>query len=383
MISFTSDIACGNGKLISYELKEDYEQITFIAESKLYEPAPIWFHFQVDGLSGGDVRFVIGNAHQFLRDDPDAGTITGDYPVFREPGGKWKRTPHCDYCVSCDGVPVSWFTIPKCPKTVEVAFCYPYSTAELDETMSEIKAFTKSLIGFSTKGRELYRYSAGSMTGEKLPSVYVTCRQHAAEVGGAWVLDGFLRYFGSEEGRASLQKMNIWVVPMVDIDGVTEGCYGKDQFLGDMNRSWAWPFPLRTEISAVIQDVMRWSEQCVPKFYIDFHSPAHEVRDMLFNIHSEKYSGVLLDFMEKTNKILIKKGKEPFKANIVTKGYVGSSQGYRYTSYEFFQNKLDVPTALIEASYEGTSDGRIFEIDDYRQYGESLARALADAIGNV
>ena len=383
MLSFTSDIVCGNGKLIFYEQKKDCEQITFIAESKLFEPAPIWFHFQVGGLSGGDVRFIIGNAHQFLRDDSNADVINGDYPVYREPSGEWKRAPHCEYSLTPDGAPISSFTIPKCPKEVEVAFCYPYSPEDLNKTMSDIKVFQKALIGYSTKGREMFRYSAGGSADGKLPGIYVTGRQHAGEVGGAWVLDGFLRYFASEEGRARLNKLCIWGVPMVDIDGVTDGCYGKDQFLGDMNRSWTLTFQPRAEISAMVQDVMHWSEQCIPRFYLDFHSPAHEVRGVMFNIHSKKHSGMLLDLMEKTNQLLKEKGKEPFTANMAVEGYVGSSQGSKNTSNEFFRDKIDVPALILEISYEGPKAGGVYEIKDYMEYGEALARAVSDLITKV
>jgi len=386
MVSFNSDIDCGNGKLISYEQRKGYEQITFIAESKMFEPAPMWFHFRVGGLSGGDVRFVIGNAHQFLRDASDACVITDDYPVYRAPKGKWKRTPRCDYDIGSDGIPISSFTIPKCPETVEVAFCYPYSTFTLSETMSEINIFQKSLIGYSTKGREILRYSTDHSIAEKMPSVYITCRQHAGEVGGSWVLDGIMRYFDCEKGRAALNDICIWIVPIVDIDGVAEGCYGKDQFLGDMNRSFAVPFASRVETSAIIQDVMRWSEKCTPKLYVDIHSPAHEVRGMLFNIYAgikDKHKNLQLDLMEKVNIFLNKKGKEPFVANIVPADNPGSSQGIKNASRDFFQSKIGIPTALIEASYQGPSSGGTFEIEDYREYGESLACAITELINTV
>lgn len=383
MVSFTSEIPCGNGKLIGYRQADGCEELTFIAESKLCEPAPMWFHFRVEGLCGGDVRFIIANAHQFLRDAPDPAAIAGDHPVYRTPQGQWKRTAHCAYYLDSGQAPVSSFTIPSCPQTVEVAFCYPYSPEMLEEAMGETGVFQKAVIGYSTKGREIPRYTSPRGTLDQLPGVYITCRQHAAEVGGAWVLDGLLRYFGSREGRAGLKGMALWIVPMVDVDGVSEGCYGKDQLAGDMNRSWAVPFPPRAEISAIVQDVARWREQCTPVAYLDIHSPAHEVRGMLLNVH-EGASGTQWEFngklMEKANEALTMQGKELFSINRVPRENLGSSQGNKNTSASFFQSHLNIPTVLIEASYEGPKSGGVYEIHDYRAYGEAIARALVSVV---
>lgn len=386
MITFTSDVICGNGKFISYEQKNETEQITFVAESKMNEPAPLWFHFRVEGLSGGTVRFVIGNAHQFLRDAADANVITNDYPVFRQPSGEWKRTYHCEYEIGYGNVPISSFTIPKCPETVEVAFCFPYSLADLNITLSETNVFSKSIIGYSTRGREILRYSLNNQTDRKLPGVYITCRQHAGEVGGSWVLDGLLRYFNNTNRLSEMKDISLWIIPFVDVDGVDEGCYGKDQFLGDMNRSWKMPFTPRTEISAIIQDVVLWQKQCIPELHIDIHSPAHEVRGMLFNL-SENLKGwqrkYQINLLEKANEILMKKNMEPFMENIVTKDNAGSSQGKDNTCSIFFQKKINIPSVLIESSYQGPKSKGVYGIHDYWAYGESLARAILGLIKTV
>ena len=47
------------------------------------------------------------------------------------------------------------------------------------------------------------------------------------KTGGAWVLDGILRYFGSEEGRAYRENALHLGYAMVDVDSVLYGAYRK------------------------------------------------------------------------------------------------------------------------------------------------------------
>lgn len=383
MFSFSSDLLCGNGKLIEYAQKDGYEQITFIAEPKFGEPQPLWFYFRASGLQGGKTRFVMGNAHQFLRDAPDPACIERTSIVYREPGGEWKRGPYCDFTVDSGFAPESSFTLDDCPKAVEIAFCYPYTAETLGQTLAETGIYTESTIGYSTHGRAIKRLTAGGDAAGKCPGVYITCRQHAAEVGGAWILDGFMRYFASAEGRDKLPHLCLWIVPIVDVDGVAEGAYGKDQRLGDMNRSWVTRFAPRTEISAVIQDVGRWREQTRPFIYIDSHSPAHEVRGVQFNLYPnapERHNAVKMSILEKASALLEARGYEPIKAGWQKVNYQGSAQGSRGMSHEYFRDVLDIPAIIAETSYEGPRGGGLYEIKDYRAYGAALAEALCETL---
>ncbi len=379
-MEFRSDFVCGNGRLIDYQHRGTEEYIVFIAEQKFNEAKPIWFDFKASGLTSSRVVFRIGNAHQFLTDETVA-EFTRDAPVYRALDGQWKRANTCTVVFEDDGFPVVEFAIDGCPGDVEVAFCYPYGPDQLEQTMGEAAGFEKKCIGYSTQGRPMYRYATDSGRKTDKPGLYLISRQHAQEVGGAWVLDGILQYFGSEEGKKYRDRICIWTTPMVDIDGVVCGAYGKDQAIGDMNRSWTRTFQKRTEIDCVVQDLDRWSERCVPKVIMDIHSPAHEVLDMLVNIHMEnmpdEHRRTLEDFIDKINRELEGTGLAKFKPNYVPPQLAGSSQGTSQTMRLYTQERFDIPTYLLEMTYEGSGDGRLFEQEDYKKYGKYVAITLA------
>lgn len=384
-MEFRSNFICGNGVLIEHQTRDDEDYIVFIAEQKFNEAKPIWFYFRVSGLTKERTVFRIGNAHQFLM-DADISEFAGDAPVYRELDGQWKRTQKCTIEFEEDGFPIVEFIIDNCPHDVEVAFCFPYGPTQLKETMSAVEGFEKRCIGYSTKGNPIYRYATDGGRKNNKPGIYLLSRQHAQETGGAWVLDGILRYFGSEEGRAYREKLSIWVTPMVDVDGVLYGAYGKDQAVGDMNRAWTSKFQKRTEIDCVIQDMERWFECCHGKYVMDLHSPAHEVLGMLVNLHIQRipdaHIQILQDFITHINMELDGTGLELFKPNLVPPTIIGSSQGNSQMLQFFTEDRFNIPTFVMEMTYEGSKEGRLFEIEDYHKYGKYVAITMAKTLLN-
>ena len=43
----------------------------------------------------------------------------------------------------------------------------------------------------------------------------------------------------------------------------------------------------------------------------------------------------------------------------------------------YTQERFDIPTYLLEMTYEGSGDGRLFEQEDYKKYGKYVAITLA------
>lgn len=234
--------------MIEHQTRDDEDYIVFIAEQKFNEAKPIWFYFRVSGLTKERTVFRIGNAHQFLM-DADISEFAGDAPVYRELDGQWKRTQKCTIEFEEDGFPIVEFIIDNCPHDVEVAFCFPYGPTQLKETMSAVEGFEKRCIGYSTKGNPIYRYATDGGRKNNKPGIYLLSRQHAQETGGAWVLDGILRYFGSEEGRAYREKLSIWVTPMVDVDGVLyPELFGSIKKMVDLPFEWDMvPMPVNAD----------------------------------------------------------------------------------------------------------------------------------------
>ncbi|MDL2229202.1 succinylglutamate desuccinylase/aspartoacylase family protein [Treponema sp. OttesenSCG-928-L16] len=380
MISFTSDFECGNGKLIDYEEKPG-EIITFVAESKLGEPAPMWFYFRVEGLKGADTEFVIANAHQFLADFQEID-FTRDCPVYRpfkkEDGGsenEWKRCGPCRIEEHKNNPPprVS-FIIPSCPECVEIAFCYPYPPSLAEKRIGNLKTYKKTVIGYSTRSRQIIQYSMGDVSKE-LPLIYISCRQHAGEVAASWVLDGLMEFLSN----AAHLPFALRIVPFVDIDGVTIGAYGKDQKEGDMNRAWTPIRQNRAEIDALVRNMRTLAGQAGTLLVMDLHSPAHDVSGILNNIYTfgnEEQKKIVNDLLSLLNGLLEKEGMETIPVNPGIAGDPGSSQGSTGMQSQFVLEQMQSPRLLFEISYHSLRSGKTLTINDYRSYGTMIGRAL-------
>lgn len=382
MFSFTSDILHGNGRLISHKVEAWGEVVTFVAEHKFQEQRPMWFYFRVDGLMGETVRYCVGNAHQFLADTDVRGWVT-NHPVYRTESNDWQRVDRCVLDWMDDGVPRVTFDVPTNGVWMEVAFCYPYGQEQVDETMAMLPQFTRQVIGYTTKNRPMYRYATDGGCKTDKPGVYIVSGTHAGEVGGRWVMDGLLRWFFTENGRRALEKITVWVLPIFDVDAVAEGAYGKDQLLGDLNRSYKHSLPSRIENDALQQDLQRWKERCNGRLFMDLHSPAHEVLGMLLNIHrldgkmetKPDYEDEHIRLLNYVNEFIEPTGLEKYATNYDgerTPLMVWSPQSGVY----FIPREYGIPYFVWENSYQGTLDGRIFTRMTYREYGACMAQGL-------
>lgn len=268
----------------------------------------------------------------------------------------------------------------ECNSTnLQIAFCYPYTKTDLEETLAGNDLFEQAIIGYSTKGRPIVRYRSQGPN-KKKKGIFITGRQHAGEVGASWMLDGMIRWFLDPENAGWEDRLELWLIPFVDVDGVEEGCYGKDQQAGDMNRSWRNPFSPRSEISAVIQDLFRWQNHCDPFLYLDMHSPACEVLEVLMNIYDDSAEKKSLEWvlLDQINREVLPTGMELVKPNVVSVAdYKGSSQGNKNTAHEFLET-LHIPNVLFEVTYQGDLNGKKYSLSDYQCYGSCLAKALVE-----
>ena len=350
----------------------DRVQVDFAADPKNC-PEAMWFHFRVEGLAGRELACRLTNAEGTL----GGGDWSGNHPVYRGGAGEWLRTGPPAVEVTGSGRRLFTFTVPAGCDTVEFAHCYPYQPADLKGTLSEVGGvWAGEVLGYSHHGRPLRRYASGfGGEDEKRPGFYLLARQHAGETPGSWVLDGLLRYLaGNESAREGALW---WVVPLVNIDDVVEGSYGKDPFPRDCNRSW-WSLPMRAEVTVVSRDIGRWARRCRPRLLIDLHAPGHPERDTYVHLprrgRSERERAMVLEFAQRFHQALPEElGTE--------KGWTTPTYPSRYdigtTVTSWFYDTYAVPGVALETSYQGTAE-RDYSIADYRRIGETLAAVLVE-----
>ena len=354
-------------------------EIEFIAESKANEPQPLWFHFQLFDLTGGKVRLRLANSSQCLG---GLNEWSGNRPVFRFEGGEWARAERVENGWTAGHCLETWFEVPLAGERMEFAFCYPYTEAQLLKTARECPAFQVETIGYSNHGRPIRRiYNAPGDEARSRPGIYIIARQHSGETTGTWEIDGMLRYLSSPEGAEALHAFAWWFVPLVDIDGVEEGFYGKDQIYNDLNRAWHPNFPRRVELCAVQRDMNRWSQFTAARLMLDMHAPGHGERESYFVIGADTTD----DFREEMRAVWQRMNahldarsmqRAIFREN---KPGTNTSAQTGLTSAQYAHSR-GVNGCTFECTYQGERDGRTYTIEDYRHLGESMVKAVAETI---
>jgi hypothetical protein len=190
------------------------------------------------------------------------------------------------------------------------------------------------------------------------------------------VLDGLLAYVAqSSKLRKSVAW---WAVPLVNIDDVVEGAYGKDPWPWDINRAYSNSGLRRVEARAVALDIRRWAKECKPLLFIDLHAPTHKERQNYVSIPSEsdpvfEQSPGAKSFAE----MHLAQMPEAIRSSSAwkdTSGWVTRYEGLSSTAW--VRKKLEIDAFTIETSYQG-NEKMDYTIANYRRMGRALAETIA------
>ncbi len=374
-VELTSDFPTGAGIQLR---SPEPDVVTFLAPWHT-SPEPLWWHFQIRGAQGRQVRFVWKNARQCLggataaRDQRMFPILTEDSPDLPPSRRRWRRVRRQDIAYDETngaynfsfriGSPVAW-----------VAFCYPYGLAEWDELCRDLSGplVKISTLGRSAGGRPLPQLR---LTDPQTPDagkrvVWLLARNHAAEVGGAWALDGLLRWLASGQpaARQLRQRLVFRVVPMVDVDGVAEGVYGKERAPVDFNRAWLADSP-RPEIR-LIQQAMD-TEKLPGAFHLDFHSPAAGDTNQVFLFRRGTMPDSAWNLSRQWADWLCRECPGRVKPREVQEPTY-----YGYEAESLCRAALFLTSAAAEVSYGYNGPKVILERQDYQEFGASVGRAL-------
>jgi hypothetical protein len=138
--------------------------------------------------------------------------------------------------------------------------------------LAKKKKFLIEEIGKSTEGRPLRMLKMGNLDSKNM--ILVISRQHPPEVTGYFAMRAFVEKIadGSKLSKEFRRKWAIYVVPLMNPDGVDNGHWRHNTGGIDLNRDWsAFNQP---ESRAVRDFLQRRESETRGKFYfgIDFHS---------------------------------------------------------------------------------------------------------------
>lgn len=375
-VRVTADFPGGNACAIEVRPADDLYEIRFAADPRGGTEA-LWFYFRVSAPPGQKLRPILRNPDTLLGGRGDWSRVS---PVARDigadgnPTGLWRRVEPGTMRQLADGRTEVVWTVVSSTGVLEFAFCFPYSKAELEQTLEACGNYWRAdTIGVSSRGRPLTRLSNTYGDAERSrPGIYLMARQHAGETPGSWVLDGLLRAAVTEIPPTELV---VWVVPFANIDGVEEGEYGKDPHPIDLNRDWASPLPLRYETGVLRADIDRFSRLVRFVAAVDFHAPgAREGEGAYFQVlkPSPEHAEAIRMFVDHLVPSLPAEllAREPLR--LATYGSRWNEHG---TFGKYLWNRYRIPAPALETPYSRARD-HVLDVEDYRRLGAALAHAL-------
>jgi hypothetical protein len=326
----------------------------------------LWFYFQAEGGAGEIVTFDVVNGRKLL----GWPLFEGMRPVFGGPG-RWQRTELAAQVLRDEGI--VRFSMP-CRAGDFIAFCYPYTLRELDafrQAHMEGGVIREVELMRSPADHPIYAWEAGS--GPK--GVWLTCRNHAGESPASYVLEGFMLELTEPHNRLLLEQATVRACPMVDVDNVESGGYGKYGPLCDPYMDWS-DRPQLEPVAALQRYFAVAAER--PTVYIDLHSPEPCGSTFACTWAENQVSAAYLQSVNELCRAIYEQSGHPLRLDLArTKGYPQwfgdaidrSSQGY-------FRTRYGCPALTLEVSYHWSSGRPYPEPNDYHEFGRALCRAV-------
>lgn len=340
-------------------------------------PRPLWFYFCIEDARVPSVRCELLNADECFGPRTAWPLVR---PVYSPDGCRWQRLERAHYTGVGTPSGIFGFTVPVVGPTTFVAYSHPYTTADLQTLMEQLApqpGLTHTKLALSGEGRALSLLTFGDRHRARA-SVWVLGRQHAGECPASYTMEGLLRRLAEEGSQAADREVLIQTVPLIDLDGVFHGRYGKDQQPVDFNRDWR-PQPAREETAAVLR-AMRESHARYPvRLVLDIHASHHGDTDCyLFGDRmagegSGKQSATSRTLERRLLSLLVQLG--PARIGFretdlrVAPAPVHSARG-------FLAQEFGCPAYTVEMSYHLAQSGHYLTETDYRDFGAAMGEAL-------
>lgn len=365
MIEITTDLPHGNACATEVvDVHGRPPQILFAADPH-GGPESLWFCFRIVARDEALPRQV-QLRWRFFHTCLGAQTPVNVNPVLRLRGGPWRRLPAGRPEVGLDGQVCATWDISLTDRETDVALCYPYGPREQQRLVADGRGYWGvDPIGVTARGRPLLRLANDyASPGDTRPGLYFIARQHSGETPGSWVLDGLLRAFAEKRER----RFVIWAVPLLNLDGVEQGDYGKDNFPYDLNRAWGTP-PMRQEVLVAKRDFGRWQQRCRPAFALDSHAPGLNENEGVYGFVppafplADEWAGVLAEALPGQDRAADFRRLATYRSRWET------------PNFTHFCQEHGVPAISLETPYSRIGD-RVLDPAAYQRLGRRLARAI-------
>jgi len=338
-------------------------------------PNPLWFYFMLDELNP-PCELIIDLLNAFDCLGP-ATSWPEVHPVYSEDDGEtWDRISDTSYLET-----LGIFRFKYCfhAKKVLIAYCYPYTSQNLEFLLRRLSQFTeinRTVITKTSEQNTLEAIYIGNSSGEAKLGVLIKAREHTGETPGSYVLDGFLEWICSEEASRIRDTISLLAIPFVDLDGVKNGYYGKNRPPIDFSRDWE--SKIRPEVRAITEVVDVWASSLSRWVSISLHSP-HHGDVSYFVIPPEEVVGkdIFLETLELIKTISenlpSEIGFSPEKdIRIFPRTWLSGIQKGTPSGF-YFSKTYRIPSFTFEISYHKCRSGIYTSIPLYKRLGYALA----------
>lgn len=261
---------------------------------------------------------------------------------------------------------------------------YPYlysNLTALGNSLSGNPCVSVTDLTLSEHGRgvKLFRITepTGPDSGKVL--IWVIARSHAMESHSDFAVEGMIQFLSSSAVQAERLRRRaiVYIVPMMDVDQVSAGGTGKDQWPVDFNRDWDAP-SYWNAVNGVKQKILQTASTNQLKIFIDSHDPFPGQNDnntWFYDSYASGQHSVNLDlyrkFFQKNSGYVI--NRQPM--------YATAGQTAAFWVDSLF-SQIDFSVSL-ETGWVNRTDKREWTIPLYKTHGENLGKAMSDYVSNI
>jgi murein tripeptide amidase MpaA len=381
-VTFDSSMECGNATAFTLVSPETY---SFEIEPDTNSTDRQWFMFDVAGAAGETLTFRLLNT--------DTTNVRSHWriarPVYSTDGGDTFSLVTGE--ASREGTTYV-FTHQFTADKERIAFHHPFTwTMNQQNLIRWIRDphVEHTVIGQSVQTRDINMLritDAESNPPHGKLGFWIIARQHAAEVTGSFMMEGFIDFVLSDDPRAVNLREHAVIncVPMMNPDGVVAGNY-RDNFAGaNLNREWNPPSLLESpEVLAVTNQIADWvADGNSYDFFADLHSTSGGTQNYVYHPGPDIEPPLYADpanYCEHLREIIEMVAEHAPDFN--PEGGQSNSQSQALSRQrQMFQ--YGVLALLFEGTYNfpdyGPNQGEHMTPDRHRAIGRALAIALHD-----